>query len=285
MTNDPPPDLLIVGGLAVDRFPDGSSAPGGSVIHAGLAASGAGARVATLTVCGDEPEAREGLASLAELGPLIRQPAAASCTYRHDERGRRRVLVYERATDPLGVEAVAGASPAAAVLAAPIADEFPAASLRALRERLRPERTVALIQGWLRRLEIGREVVPLELDAVAPDLWAELASADAVVVSREDLPGDDASAAAVAVALREALGSQPIVIVTDGIDGYLLDDPRAREPVVFAPHRVVEGVPTVGAGDTFGAIFALHLARGASPLAAAEAAADGVIRMLEARRV
>ena len=30
-------ELLIVGGLTIDRFGDGTSAPGGSVIHAGWA--------------------------------------------------------------------------------------------------------------------------------------------------------------------------------------------------------------------------------------------------------
>jgi sugar/nucleoside kinase (ribokinase family) len=284
MSSDPRPDLLIVGGLAVDHFPDGSSAPGGTVFHAGLAAAGAGARLATLTVCGDEPEARTGLATLAELGPLVRQPAAASCTYRHDERGPRRVLVYERATDPLGGEAVAAAPTAGVVLAAPIADELPPPSLHALRGHLRPDRTVALIQGWMRRLEVGRRVAPLELDAVAVELWAELASVDAVVVSREDFADADASPAMLGAALRARLGTQPVLIVTDGIDGYLLDDPQAGEPVAYAPRRVVAGVSTVGAGDTFGAVFALHVARGATPLAAAEEAAEGVIHMLEARR-
>jgi sugar/nucleoside kinase (ribokinase family) len=284
MSSDPRPDLLIVGGLAVDHFPDGSSGPGGSVLHSGLAAAGLGARVATLTVCGDEPEARAGLSRLAELGPVVRQPAAVSCTYRHDERGPARVLVYERATDPLGVDAIAEARPAAVALAAPIADELPAASLHALRARLQPERTVLLIQGWLRRLEIGRPVTPLELDAVAGELWAELASADAVVVSREDLPDVGADTVALAAALRARLGTRPVLIVTEGVDGYLLDDPQAGRPVASAPRRVVLGVATVGAGDTFGAVFALHLARGAAPRAAAEAAADGVIRMLEARR-
>ena len=46
------PSLLIVGGLTIDRFADGSRAPGGSVLHAGLAAAAEGAQVTTLTVAG-----------------------------------------------------------------------------------------------------------------------------------------------------------------------------------------------------------------------------------------
>ena len=34
MLTDPPLDLLVVGSLTIDRFADGSLAPGGSVLHA-----------------------------------------------------------------------------------------------------------------------------------------------------------------------------------------------------------------------------------------------------------
>ena len=74
-------DLLIVGGLTIDRFPDGTSAPGGSVIHAGRAAAADGARLTILTVAGDEPEAAIGLRQLAELGDLIHQRAPSTVTY------------------------------------------------------------------------------------------------------------------------------------------------------------------------------------------------------------
>jgi sugar/nucleoside kinase (ribokinase family) len=50
------------------------------------------------------------------------------------------------------------------------------------------------------------------------------------------------------------------------------------------PRRVVEGVPMVGAGDTFGAALAIHLARGADAATAATAATERVIRVLEERR-
>jgi hypothetical protein len=78
-------ELLIVGGLTIDRFADGSSAPGGSVIHSGLAAVEEGVPGVILTVAGDEPEAREGLRLLEGLGAVQRQPSATTTTYRHDE--------------------------------------------------------------------------------------------------------------------------------------------------------------------------------------------------------
>ena len=65
--------LLIVGGLTVDHFTDGTSAPGGSVLHAGRAAADEGAQLTFLTVAGDEPEARDGLARLSEMGRLVQK--------------------------------------------------------------------------------------------------------------------------------------------------------------------------------------------------------------------
>ena len=79
-------------------------------------------------------------------------------------------------------------------------------------------------------------------------------------------------------------GPRPIVVVTLGAEGYLLDDPAADRVIASVPRRVVTGVPAVGAGDTFGAALALNLARGADAHAAADLATDRVIAMLEARR-
>ncbi len=278
------PELLIVGGLTVDRFGGGRRAPGGSVLHAGLAAHAEGARVTTLTVAGPEPEAEDGVRRLSELGRVIHQRAPASTTYRHEEVDGRRVLVYERAgaridparTDGLGTPDVA--------LMAPIADELPAAGLAALRDRLRPRRTVLLIQGWLRRLQLGEAVHPLPLDEVPSSLWEAFADADALVVSTEDLAEVPTDPFGQAAALRSRIGPRPLLVVTLGERGYLLDDPAADRVQASVPRRVVEDVPLVGAGDTFGAALAAALARGEPASKAAEAASERVIRVLERRR-
>ncbi len=81
-------ELLIVGGLTIDRFGDGTSAPGGSVIHAGRAAVAEGVAPTILTVAGDEPEAAVGLEQLAEMGDLIHQRAPSTVTLRA-QRGSR----------------------------------------------------------------------------------------------------------------------------------------------------------------------------------------------------
>ena len=72
------PSILIAGALTIDEFSDGRRAPGGSVIHAGLAAVADGAEVTTLTVAGPEPEADAGRARLASLGILVAGDAPAT---------------------------------------------------------------------------------------------------------------------------------------------------------------------------------------------------------------
>lgn len=275
--------LLIVGGLTIDRFDDGTTAPGGSILHAGLAAAAAGVRPVFLTVAGDEPEARRGLAQLAELGELHAERVAATTLFGHGEADGRRVLFYETAGGTIDVPP-AGLPEVGLVLAAPIAAELPPAVVARLRETLRPRLVTLLIQGWLRRLVPGEPVRALGLDDIDGETWDCFAAADVIVVSTEDLAEVPHDPFAQAAALRARFGSRPLLVLTLGTEGYLLDDPRADRVVATVPRRVVTGVSTVGAGDTFGAALTLHLASGATPPDAAEAATDRVIDLLESRR-
>ena len=104
-----------------------------------------------------------------------------------------------------------------------------------------------------------------------------------MVVSTEDLAADPGDPFGQAAAVRARLGPGPVLVLTLGPEGYLLDDPAADRVVASVPRHVVRGVPAVGAGDTFGAALAIHLARGDDPATAAAAATDRVIAVLEAR--
>ncbi|MDQ3690364.1 MAG: PfkB family carbohydrate kinase [Chloroflexota bacterium] len=277
-------EMLIVGGLTIDRFTDGSVAPGGSVLHAGLAGHSEGARLTMVTVAGGEPAALDGLARLRDLGGLAHQPAATTTAYRHEERDGLRVLVLQARSSPIESSGLEHLNPPDVALVAPIADEVSAQLVDALAATLRPRWTVLLIQGWLRRLVEGEEVVPLGLDVLSADQRRVIAGADAIVVSTEDLveaPGDPFTQAA---ELRQLAGSGPIVVLTLGTEGYLLDDADQDRVVASVPRRIVSGVSAVGAGDTFGAGLAVNLARGATPLTAADLATDRVISVLESRR-
>lgn len=276
--------VLIVGGLTVDRFADGSVAPGGSVLHSGLAVLAEGGSLTTLTVAGDEQAARDGLARLAEMGELRRQPSVNTTTYRHDERDGVRVLVLEARSDALRPEVLAGLSAPDVALVAPIADEVDPRLVERLRAEVEPSHVVMLIQGWLRRLEGGAEVRPLPLDALRAEQRAVVAQAETIVVSTEDLVEEPGDPFAQAARLRSTVGPGPIIVVTLGTEGYLLDDPSLDRVVASVPRRVVTGVPMVGAGDTFGAALAVNLVRGMSARRAADRATDRVIAVLEGRR-
>lgn len=278
------PSLLIAGGLTVDHFADGTRAPGGSVLHAGLAAAAEGAEITSLTVAGDEPEARDGLDRLAGLGRVLLRSATATITYAHREVDGLRVLTLEAAGEPIDPGVLAGHGPFDVALLAPIADELPAEAVAALLTVARPRRTVLLIQGWLRTLSVGEAVGALAIDDLPPPSWSSFGQADAIVVSTEDLVADPGDPFTQAAAVRERLGPRPLLVLTMGVEGYLLDDPAADRVVASVPRRVVGGVPAVGAGDTFGAALAVHLAAGADPASAAAAATDRVIAVLEARR-
>lgn len=267
-----PRDLLVVGGLALDRFPDGSGAPGGSVVHAARALAFAGLRGATITVAGPEPQAEAALTELRALGPLLVQAAPWSISFTIDERPARRVVTYEAGARLPITAADVAATPARALLLAPIAGELDGADLGATSAvRVR----VAALQGWLRGLVPGEPVRPRPLSV----LPGELRDLTALIASDEDL---GLEAAAGADALRAWAGAGPIIVVTAGRAGAALDLPdgsRVAIPVA-AP---VDQVPTVGAGDAFAALFAAALGRGDEAAAAARNAASGVSRWLASR--
>jgi len=277
-------EMLIVGALTIDRFTDGSVAPGGSVLHAGLAARSEDTRLVTLTVAGDEPAARDGVARLRELGQLSCQAVPLTTVYRHEERHGERVLVLEARAAPIAADGLGDLGRPDVALIAPIADEVLPSLVDALRAELSPDRVVLLVQGWLRRLVEGEEVLPLPLDALSAEQERVMAQADTIVVSTEDLveaPGDPFTQAA---ELRRRAGPEPILVLTLGTEGYLLDDPALDRIIASVPRRIVTGVSANGAGDTFGAGLAINLARGVMPAEAADLATEVVIRMLEARR-
>lgn len=271
-------DLLIVGALTLDRFPDGHRAPGGSVLHAALALEGL-ARIGAVTVAGGEPEAREGLRSLRRAcGSRVHaERAPATIAFAHQPAGAASRLVLENAV----VRLACPAHPLRprAVLYAPIAAELNADLGGQLYDGAVQ---VAVLQGWLRFLEPGRAARPLPLAALDDRLAGRLSGCAALVASHEDLAAVAPDVAAQLDALRRRFGSGPALCVTDGASGATLDHRGRRWRV--APPRVVHAVETVGAGDAFAAGLALSLGERVAPLAAARRGAAVALHYLEARQ-
>ena len=286
MTADPPlDDLLVVGGLTIDRFEDGL-APGGSVLHATRAAARAGLRTAVVTTAGTEPTAGEGIAELTRLATSAEiQPATETIRFRHRETaaGRRLWLECAGGQIDLADEAV-DRRRIRAVLFAPVVAEVEAPMLGFWSSL---GRRGAILQGWLRRSGEGGQVEQIAPDTLDDELVAAVGRLDVLIASREDLVAAAEAPAAQLRALRARVGAGPILIVTDGPEGVWIGDGPAAPRHLPAPWRV-EGVPMVGAGDAFGALFVAGLdptARAPADLdGTAERAMRGVAEMLEARR-
>jgi sugar/nucleoside kinase (ribokinase family) len=294
MSTEPPPsppgaasaeevDLVVVGALTLDRFADGTVAPGGSVIHAARALAAIGRLVSVVTVAGPEPEAQAAVAELASLARVQLQSAAATLAFRHGQTPAGRELLIERAASPLAAAPERFAP--RAVLYAPVADEL-TDSLAGQRHRGALVRG-AILQGWLRAADSAGRVRSLPLAALPLPLVAELADLDLLVASREDLLATAPDPAEQLVQLRRHFGPRPSLVVTDAERGALLAPAGAtpRAPVVVSPPFVVaaDGRETVGAGDLFAAVLLAEIAGGAEVTTAAASAAVAVAGWLRGR--
>ena len=273
-------DLLIIGGLAIDRVADGSTVAGGSVLHGARAAAAAGWKVATITALGSEPEALAAAAELDAMGQSLAFPAATSIRFAIHEEGGHRRLVLEAAGVALAVTSAEVATmKSRAVLLAPIAAELAPAALRACASV--PTR-VAALQGWLRRLVPGEDVRAMPLDALGAELAAELAEVDAVVASDDDLAAVAQEPPEQVSALRAHLGPRPLIVITAGGAGAWLDHPAIGLHQLPAGRRI-EALSTIGAGDAFAALLTVGLGRGLGPMAAIGSAMRGAADYLQAR--
>jgi sugar/nucleoside kinase (ribokinase family) len=275
-----PPDLLVIGALTVDRFADGSSVAGGSVLHVARAAAPRGLRVAVMTVAGPEPEAQAGLDELRGLASRVDSTEAdATAIFIHRDSSEGRRLWMEHRGGPIRFAGLDWVAAPRAILVAPIADEVAADDLLGLDPA--PTRG-AILQGFLRSADPDGAIWPLPLTALAPQLVEALTQFDLLVASREDLAGEAAEPSEQLAALRRCVGARPQLVVTDGVNGVWTE--RDHLPV---PGRV-EGVPTVGAGDVFAAFMLAE--RWSRPPAggflrrAAEVAMQAVADVLEERR-
>jgi sugar/nucleoside kinase (ribokinase family) len=239
-------DLLVIGALTIDRFGDGSSSPGGSVMHIARAAAARGMRVAIITVAGPEPQAEAGLDELRGLAARVELTAAeATATFVHQDGADARRLWLERRGGSIRLSEPTATTPQA-ILVAPIADEVAPEDLA----RLGPGLVrAAILQGYLRSVAPDGEIRPIPLSVLDRRLVAALSHYDLLVASREDLLGEAAEPSDQLVALRGVVGPRPALVVTDGVRGVFTEGGHLSAP------RVVAGVRSVGAGDIFAAFM------------------------------
>jgi len=255
-------DYLVIGHVTEDLTPSGAR-PGGTATFAALTARSLGLRAGVLTAVGQKAS----LAALDEI-PVVSIPSEHSTTFENvnTEHGRNQIL-HQRAA-PIAYANVPEPWRKAPILhLGPVAQELEA--------ELPPSFSPSLLgitpQGWMRTWNSEGQVVPCE--------WQKaellLPQAGAVVISRQDVGGDDEQIDWMAHQTR-------LLAVTEGPAGCVLywhgDRRRFRAPEV-------REVDSTGAGDIFAAAFFVRLfttrdpweaARFATHLAARSVARPGL---------
>ncbi len=224
----PPVDYLILGHITEDRTPAGSRL-GGTATFSALTARNLGLRVGVVTA----------LAEKTDLGPLkgiqvVNLPSDSTTTFEniYGRDGRRQILHHPASRIPF--DRVPEAWRAAPILhLGPVAQELEAE----LPGQFSPALLGVTPQGWMRCWDgEGR---------VSACAWEQagklLPRAGAVVISREDVKGDEE--------LIESMAHQTrLLAVTEGPAGSVLywngDRRRFRAPQVAV-------ADTTGAGDIF----------------------------------
>lgn len=236
---------LALGHLTQDLTATGPRL-GGTVAFAALTAQACGYRPGVFTAC----------AQTLDLSPLnevtvVRQATDASTTFEniYTPAGRQQFL---RATaTPLALNQIPPTwqqplivhlAPLAQEIALPLAPAWQGAFVG-----LTP-------QGWLRQWDATGCVHTL------PTPPAHLPTAQAIVLSLEDLHGDWAYAVAWTI-------HTPVLVVTQGAEGCTVFAQGASRHIPAFP-QTAEVDPT-GAGDVFAAAFFVHLYETADPWAAA----------------
>jgi sugar/nucleoside kinase (ribokinase family) len=257
-------DLLVVGHVTRDEIAGGVRL-GGAASYAALAAARLGHDTALVTVAPPDDPLLEPL----RRAPRLHVHCVASdvmTTFALDYAGARRRLWLRRRARPLAIDDVPAAWRQSAVAyLGPVAGECDRVFAAALEARF----VGAGLQGWLRRTGEDGLVEALE-PGDRPQLLGA-ARLDVAILSEEDHP--DVEGIARALVARAAT-----VAITRGARGASLTSSGASIEIPALPAREVD--PT-GAGDVFGVVFTLELARGAPLAAAGQAAAAAAARVVE----
>jgi len=231
-----PVDYLVVGHVAHDLTPEGPRL-GGTAAYATLTARALGYRVGIVTAAGPETslEVLNGI-------PVISIESPRSTTYEnvYTEHGRLQHLRAQATRIDLK-EVPESWRQASIIHLGPIANEIDSV----LPGDFSPALLGLTPQGWMRRWDSEGRVSPTQWTNSEP----ALKKAGAVVLSREDVGGDDE--------LIEHMAQQTsMLIVTEADAGCVLywhgDRRRFRAPKM-------DEIDATGAGDIFAAAFFIRL--------------------------
>jgi len=237
-----PVDYLVIGHVAHDLTPEGSRL-GGTAAYSALTAQALGLRVGIVTASGPET-------SLAPLGdiPIVSVESPNSTTFENIYTEQGRIQYLRAQATRIDFSSVPEVWRRSSIIhLGPIAKEMDAV----LPEGFSPTLLGLTPQGWMRQWDSGCRVSRTEWQ----NADAALAGAHAVVISREDVNGDDE--------IIEHMAQQTRVLaVTESLAGAVLywngDRRRFRAPQV-------KEVDATGAGDVFAAAFFSRLFKTRDP--------------------
>jgi sugar/nucleoside kinase (ribokinase family) len=231
-----PVDYLVIGHVTEDVTPAGLRL-GGTAAYSALTARALGLRVGVITCA----SARTSLAALDGI-PILRAPSDVTTTFENIRTPTGRQQILRKEAPPISLGGMPDVWRRSAIVhLGPVAQEIPAA----VEKEFSPSLLGMTPQGWMRAWDDGGRVTPCAWESGA----ALLPKAGAVVISREDVQGDDE--------VIEAMSHQTHVLaVTEGFAGCVLywngDRRRFRAPQF-------DEVDAVGAGDIFAAAFFVRL--------------------------
>ena len=241
-----PVDYLVIGHVAHDLTPERPRL-GGTVAYSALTARALGLRVGVVTAAGRETslEALSGIQVLSSASPQ-------STTFENIYTENGRVQYLRAQATQLNFANIPATWRTASILhVGPIANEIDSV----LPKDFSPALFGVTPQGWMRQLADDGLVSRVKWQNSEPVLQ----KAGAVVMSREDVNGDDE--------LIEHMAHQTrILVVTESNEGCVLhwngDRRRFRAPEVHE-------VDATGAGDVFAAAFFFRLFKTRDPWEAA----------------
>src|SRR5687767_6600412 len=237
-----PVDYLVIGHVAHDLTPTGPLL-GGTVAYSALTARALGMRVGVVTSSGPET-------SLEPLNPIpvISLPSPQSTTFENIYTGRGRVQYLRAQATSIDFNSVPEAWRSASIIhLGPIANEIGSI----LPKDFSPALLGITPQGWMRTWDAEGRVSPKEWT----NYEAALAQAGAVVLSREDVGGNEE-------VIENFAHHTRVLVVTEGASGAVLywhgDRRRFRAPEV-------KEIDATGAGDVFAAAFFTRLFKTRDP--------------------
>jgi sugar/nucleoside kinase (ribokinase family) len=245
-------DYLVIGHVTHDLV-DGGFTIGGTASYTARTAQALGCRVGIVTSASPDLDLSQVLDDVL----IARVPAAATTTFEntYTPSGRRQMLHATAETlVPHMVPLDWTVAPRGVVHLGPVAQECDPALIDAFGDAflgLTP-------QGWMRRWDQAGQVSRCRWQDAEP----VLARADAVVLSEEDVAGDETLVSEYAAQTR-------LLVLTQGASGCTVYTERQ---VRHFPAPVVQERDATGCGDVFAATFFVWLQRSGAPWAAARLA-------------